>query len=88
MLERINGKVKIVKKPKNRITQSQKAPQVYSMNDAINVIKPSAFFSRKHLLECKNFDFIIMPRERSVDIDEQIDFDLAEILIKNKNNGK
>ncbi len=88
MLERINGKVKIVKKPKTRITQSQKAPQVYSMNDAINVIKPSALFSRKHLLECKNFDFIIMPRERSVDIDEQIDFDLAEILIKNKNNGK
>jgi len=64
----------------------QKSPKVYIPNGAIyvstynNLIKYKSFYSKKILP-------YVMPEERSIDIDYEIDFKLAEILM-NKTNGK
>lgn len=63
--------------------------QNYVLNGAIYIYNRSYLFSKKdHINNSeKNFAYI-MPRERSVDIDEQIDFTLAEYLIKKNLNHK
>ena len=68
----------------------QELPDVYRPNGAIyittikNLYKNNGFY-------CDNIVPYIMPRERSIDIDAEIDFKLAELLIQedttNANNG-
>lgn len=82
MVELKKGKVSLVKKPKKRVTQGQDAPLVYSMNDSIYAIKRKAL-QKDALFLNKNICLYEMPRERSIDIDEELDLHIAEFLIRN-----
>jgi len=82
MVELENGKARLSKIPQEQITQIQEAPKVYSLNDAINVVKREALLNSDMLLSNKNITISIMPRERSIDIDEVFEFELAEFIIK------
>src|SRR3989338_590546 len=62
--------------PKNR-ADYQKA---YSPNGAIYVLTPSLLLKEKTYYFSKTYAFII-PKERSIDIDTQIDFEIAEFLM-------
>ncbi len=63
------------------ILRRQDLPKVYSLNGAIYFVKTSELlkYSTLHLPNATGY---IMPRNRSVDIDTDIDFELAQILAK------
>ena len=66
----------------------QELPKAYMPNGALFITTPNVLRKYKSFY-CKRTVPYIMPIERSVDIDNEIDFLLAEILIKRwlKNNG-
>ncbi|PIW70465.1 MAG: flagellar modification protein B [Ignavibacteriales bacterium CG12_big_fil_rev_8_21_14_0_65_30_8] len=80
MVEVINDRVKLVKEY-YEIKTRQKAPKVYEMNDGFNVWIPKALFSSNPQFN-KTTSIYVMPRERSVDIDEEQDFSIAEAILK------
>jgi CMP-N,N'-diacetyllegionaminic acid synthase len=63
-------------KGKNR----QQLPKSYRLNGAVYVSKVDVFFNKRSFLHEGTFAYI-MPQQRSVDIDTEIDFKLAELLL-------
>lgn len=77
-----NGFYERVCKPASEALGRQSAPRVYSMNASI-------YAWHRHTLSSSLWDFPrirlhVMPRERSIDIDHPIDFDLVELLMKKR----
>jgi N-acylneuraminate cytidylyltransferase len=62
--------------------QRQQVPKTYRINGAIYFEKVERLLNEKNFVENKPLGFL-MPQERSVDIDNLIDFQLAELLIQN-----
>jgi len=60
----------------------QELPKFYRLNGAIYIAYCNYIKEQKNFFGKKTFAYI-MPRERSIDIDSKIDFDLVEILMKN-----
>jgi CMP-N,N'-diacetyllegionaminic acid synthase len=87
MVEIINGRIQKVKQLDQRPLRRQDAPQVYDMNASIYIWKPEALFSCDNLIT-ERTSLFIMPEERSVDIDTQLDWDFVEFMINKagKNN--
>jgi CMP-N-acetylneuraminic acid synthetase len=63
-------------------TYRQKIPKVYVLNGAIYIAEVNYLLKKKSFVSEDTMVFI-MPPERSIDIDSEVDFKLAEILIKN-----
>ena len=78
MIENKNKFVKIVNYKKKYYSR-QKAPKVYSMNASIYLWKKSTLFSKNPLFN-KKTGIYIMPKERSFDIDDIIDFKIVRCL--------
>jgi CMP-N-acetylneuraminic acid synthetase len=57
------------------------APKVYAMNASIYVWRPRALASG---LWGGKLALHVMPRERSIDIDSELDFRLVELLMREK----
>lgn len=76
-----NGKIGLVKPPSKNIVRRQDAPKVYAMNASIYVWHR---YSLRDTLWDSRINLYIMPRERSVDIDSEIDFRLVELLMKER----
>jgi len=75
------GYAQLVKQPAQAVHSRQAAPRVYAMNASIYV------WHRRTLdkgLWNGRVRLHIMPRERSVDIDSELDFKLVELLMKEK----
>jgi CMP-N,N'-diacetyllegionaminic acid synthase len=70
-----DGNIGLVKKPPGKIAGRQGAPKVFSMNASIYVWRPEAL---KHGLWDGRVKLYVMPRERSIDIDSEIDFFFVE----------
>jgi N-acylneuraminate cytidylyltransferase/CMP-N,N'-diacetyllegionaminic acid synthase len=68
-------------KPSNGIVRRQDSPACYDCNASIYVWPRSTFFVAGSVLlpETKLFE---MPRERSLDIDSELDFELVEFLMQ------
>lgn len=60
----------------------QKLPSYYRINGAIYIIKVSLLEHEIALYKEGTYAYI-MPKERSIDIDDEFDFTIAEIVIKN-----
>jgi CMP-N,N'-diacetyllegionaminic acid synthase len=79
MVERqADGNVRLVKPQPDGVASRQAAPKVFSMNASIYVwhastLQAGLWNGRTRLYE--------MPRERSIDIDSEIDFKLVEMLM-------
>ena len=76
-----DGSVRLVKTPAKGVFTRQSAPRVYAMNASIYVwhrrtLDKGLWDGRARLH--------VMPRERSVDIDSELDFKLVELLMKEK----
>ncbi len=65
-------------KPSNYVTR-QECPRVYKFNGAFYLIKVKAF-KEFGLHGIKKISKMIMPEKRSIDIDTELDFKLAEFL--------
>lgn len=59
----------------------QKLPQQYILNGAIYLAKIPYLLASSDIYENKCYAYF-MPRERSLDIDSQLDFDMCEFLMK------
>ncbi|MBN1038438.1 acylneuraminate cytidylyltransferase family protein [Clostridium botulinum] len=65
------------------ITRRQDLPKIYRYNGAIYLAKTEAL-KREKTFEVENLTGYVMDRESSIDIDTEIDFKIAEIIMKNK----
>lgn len=66
----------VIKKPR------QSLPKYYRVNGAVYIIKVEYLLNSEDIYSDKSYA-IIMPKDRSVDIDDSIDFIVAEALLKN-----
>ena len=76
-----DGNVGLVCRTEGAVVARQQAPRVYSMNASIYVW-------HRHTLAKGLWNgrlkLHVMPRERSIDIDSQLDFSIVEMLMANK----
>lgn len=82
MVEFDNDQIRLVK-PGLNIVARQEAPTVYSVSGSIFAWRRNALNSVTHLFEGK-WGGCIIPAERAIDIDHEIDFLFVEFLMNNK----
>lgn len=75
----------VMKKYRNK--NRQLLPNSYRLNGCIFLAKWDVFYYKKDWFEQNTFAYI-MPRERSIDIDTPYDFQLAEILMKERDEHR
>lgn len=76
-----DGNIGLVKPPTGVVTGRQGAPEVFSMNASIYVWRPEALARG---IWQNRLKLHVMPRERSVDIDSELDFFFVEKLMEMK----
>ncbi|HLD22769.1 MAG TPA: acylneuraminate cytidylyltransferase family protein [Sulfuricurvum sp.] len=79
------GKVALSKKLSGGIVRRQDAPKSYDMNASIYIWKRDIILNENSLFLGKT-GLYVMPEERSIDIDTELDFEFVEFLMR-KNNG-
>ena len=77
-----NGFYERVCLPSNEVLGRQSAPKVFAMNASVYVWHRRSLSSS--LWNSARIRLHVMPRERSIDIDHFIDFDLVELLMSKK----
>ena len=75
-----NGIVSLSKPPANVVARRQDSPQCFDMNASIYVWRRQALFANENLFT-SNTRLFVMPRERSLDIDSQADFEMVEWMM-------
>ena len=85
MVELVNEKPHVVKKLDNQPYRRQDAPVTYDMNASIYIWKKEAILSSDKLFGSKT-SLYVMPEERSIDIDNPLDFEIVEYLLKKNTN--
>lgn len=68
--------------PQNEVLGRQSAPEVYAMNASIYAWRRSCL--QPSLWDAPRIRLHPMPRERSIDIDQPLDFDIVELLMRRK----
>jgi N-acylneuraminate cytidylyltransferase/CMP-N,N'-diacetyllegionaminic acid synthase len=79
------GAVKLVKK--GNFPSRQTAPKVYEINACVYVWWKNTLKEKRSIFSDKS-QIYIMPKERSIDIDDYIDFKIAEMLMNQDVDGK
>ena len=82
-IEVIDDRIRIVKKMDTQIVRRQDAPRVYDMNASIYIFRRDAFLNSDTLFTSKT-SLYVMPEERSVDIDTELDLHFVEFIIKKR----
>lgn len=80
MVEFEGERVVLVKQAPKPVVSRQAAPAVYSFSPAVFAVRRSRMESLVHLYE-GNWGAYIVPRERGLDIDHELDFLLVELLL-------
>jgi CMP-N-acetylneuraminic acid synthetase len=75
--------VSVSKPLKSKILRRQDAPECFDMNASIYVWKKSALFAQEQVF-FENTKIFVMPPERSLDIDSELDFQIVEWLMERK----
>ena len=83
-----DGEVKLVKPSEDRIMRRQDAPACYDMNASIYVWRRDALRTGEETLFRPGTELFVMPKERSVDIDSEFDFELVELLLARSQSRK
>ena len=78
-----NNIVKLCKQTTTAIKRRQDAPACFDMNASIYVWSHDSLFGSKTLFNADTRAYV-MPEERSLDIDSELDFLLVEFLMKRK----
>ena len=81
------GKVYLSKTLDSAIVRRQDAPKSYDMNASIYIWKRDIILNEKSLFLEKT-GLYVMPEERSIDIDSELDYKFVEFLMKEKNVKK
>lgn len=80
----IDGKVKLSKKLGNNIRRRQDTPKSYDMNASIYIWKRDVILN-EHTLFLQNTGLYVMPEERSIDIDSELDLKFVTFLMSVSN---
>ena len=75
-----NGIVSLSKPPATVVARRLDSPQCFDMNASIYVWRRQALFTNENLFT-GNTRLFVMPRERSLDIDSQADFEMVEWMM-------
>ncbi|MHA1797326.1 MAG: acylneuraminate cytidylyltransferase family protein [Candidatus Helarchaeota archaeon] len=78
-----DGKIRLVKELRKHIYRRQDAPRTYDQNGSIFLYKWDVLMNKDTEFNEKT-GIYVMPRERSIDIDDLFDFKLVEFIIKEK----
>jgi len=81
------GNVMLSKRLQSTIARRQDAPKSFDMNASIYIWKREALLNNDSLFLNKTGLFI-MPEDRSIDVDSELDFKIVEWLMKEKNAKK
>jgi len=81
-----NGKVYLSKNLAAAIVRRQDAPKSYDMNASIYIWKRDVVLNENSIFLEKT-GLYVMPEERSIDIDTELDYKFVEFLMKEKNNA-
>lgn len=73
------GLARVCIRPEQPVVNRQQAPAVYSLSPAIFAIRRDALWRHDHWSQCK-MTLSVIPRERALDIDTELDFTLVELL--------
>ena len=79
------GQVKLSKTLNKLIVRRQDSPKCYDMNASIYIWKREALVKNDTLFLEKT-GLYVMPEERSIDIDNDLDFKFCEFVMRNKND--
>lgn len=74
-------------RPGIRGTRSQDLPKSYRLNGAVYVYRCDRLLAEGSLVMDDNSYAYVMPRERSVDIDSAIDFEIAQLFLQRFGGG-
>lgn len=80
----LNGKVALSKKLDGTVLRRQDAPKSYDMNASIYIWKRGAILNENSLF-LDSTGLYVMPEERSIDIDNELDFEFVEFLMRKQN---
>ena len=83
MVEKLNGKVQLVKKRYPQPTRRQDSPKVFEMNASIYIWKRKALLNSDTLFT-DNTSLYVMPEKRSIDIDSELDWEFVEFITEKK----
>ena len=75
--------VRLSKQLQKPIVRRQDSPQCYDMNASIYVWKRSALFNYPTVFNADTRLFV-MPEERSIDIDTDLDFEIVELMMRKR----
>ncbi|MEC7865581.1 MAG: acylneuraminate cytidylyltransferase family protein [Pseudomonadota bacterium] len=67
----------------SNLDNRQQAPKVYDICTLVYVCDPEYIVKNNHLFD-GNVTYIKIPKERSIDIDDEIDFQIAEFLFEKR----
>lgn len=81
-----DGKVNLSKKLDNAVVRRQDVPKSYDMNASIYIWKREVILNESSIFLEKT-GLYVMPEERSIDIDNELDFKFVEFLMKERNNA-
>lgn len=81
MVEKKNKTYVLSKNSKKIISSRQKTPNVYEMNASIYIFRRRILINKNTLFNSKTSIFL-MPRERSIDIDDYFDLKLIKNIMK------
>ncbi|WP_096027578.1 cytidylyltransferase domain-containing protein [Campylobacter lanienae] len=85
LIERqIDGTINLSKPLPNAILRRQDAPQTYDMNASIYIWKSQILLTTDTLFIPKT-GLYIMPQNRSIDIDDELDFMIVEQILRSQN---
>ena len=82
-----DGEVKLSKKLDAFVVRRQDAPKSYDMNASIYIWKRDVLLNNNSLF-LDNTGLYVMPEERSVDIDSELDYKFVELLLKEKDANR
>ncbi len=77
-----NKKPKLFLSSGNETKRSQDLPKLAIINGAVYVMKYNTLMKKGVINDTANTSIYLMPKERSVDIDDHFDFKIAEALMK------
>lgn len=73
------GLAHVCVRPQRPVANRQQAPAVYNLSPAIFAIRRDALWRHDHWSQCQ-MTLSVIPRERALDIDTELDFTLVELL--------
>ena len=81
-----DGFARIAKYPDKPIVCRQQAPAVYSLSPAVYAIRTPALWQYEHWSRSR-MQIYVMPRDRAIDIDSELDYRLIEFLMTLREDG-